>query len=105
MIPENVNGFSRILADNPDWSLNIRSLLPQSTFIKGAEDNLWIGRFENLEEDFGNIMRTFGINCTLPHKNHSGSLHEDYKVELDSFSEDFIRSKHNEDIKRFGYSF
>jgi hypothetical protein len=64
----------------------------------------YIGRFENLTEDFQKICEQMGLdNMTLPHKIKGSS--EDYREYYDETSKNIIMDVYKDEIKMFGYSF
>ena len=65
----------------------------------------FIGRFENLEEDFRYIQEKLSIKCDLPHINKSS----EGKVHYSSFYNDSLqrncRKVFKKDLDYFGYKF
>ena len=79
----------------------------QCDYIRCAAGNVdFIGRFENLVEDFGFICTRIGIRPTpkLPHllNSHRRAHYSEY---FDTQSRDWIKSRFAEDIEKFEYSF
>lgn len=64
----------------------------------------YIGRFENLGEDFQEICKQMNvIDVTLPHKIKGTS--EDYREHYDEVSKKIIMETYEDEIKMFGYAF
>jgi hypothetical protein len=64
----------------------------------------YIGRFENLAEDFRQICMRLGMaGLALPHENKGMS--QDYRDYYDGASKDMILRAYKEEIDRFDYSF
>ncbi|RIK39425.1 MAG: hypothetical protein DCC55_18100 [Chloroflexi bacterium] len=79
-------------------------LLPQKDFV--TADNLqmdFIGRFEHLDEDFGQLCRLLGIEATLPHRNRSA--HRPYQEYYDTETQALVAATYRRDIDAFHYTF
>ena len=82
-------------------------LRPQTWWIKDWKNEIpldFIGRFENLNEDFHHVCDVLGIeNCELPHliAGNTASYIESYNQELSQIVADLYA----EEIKLFGYTF
>ena len=63
----------------------------------------FIGRFENLEEDFAHVAEQIGYKRKLPHINVS--KHDHYVEYYDSDTIDLVRTHCKDDIDTFGYRF
>tara|TARA_R110000782_G_scaffold270454_1_gene371299 strand:- start:3682 stop:4290 length:609 start_codon:yes stop_codon:yes gene_type:complete len=69
-----------------------------------VEDDIFIGRFENLQEDFNSICNKIGFPITkLPHRNKTS--HKPYWEYYTDETEELIRQKYQKDIKLFNYEF
>jgi hypothetical protein len=63
----------------------------------------FIGRFENLDEDFSKLCRKLNIKARLPHINVS--THRDFRTYFSDRSAELIANAFKEDIEYFGYSY
>lgn len=78
---------------------------PQSYFLK-IDDRLavdFVGRFENIDEDFATIARRLGVDARLEHLNSSGN--KDYHDYYDEECAEIVASAYREDIALFDYRF
>jgi len=81
--------------------------LPQLDWVSDNNDNLivdFIGRFENLDEDFSKICDRIGKpGLTLPHTN--AARREDYRSYYKDGDIEIVANWYKKDIDHFGYTF
>ncbi len=81
--------------------------LPQYKFIYNDEGESmvdWIGRFENVVNDFNVACNKIGIpNRQLPHENKAN--HKHYTEYYDTESREIVAEQYAKDIEYFGYEF
>jgi sulfotransferase famil protein len=78
----------------------------QKEFVTDAAGNVivdFIGRFENLENDFAEACRRIGIAARLTHRNPS--RHDDYRTYYDEETRALVAEHFREDVEMFGYTF
>ncbi|BCO09763.1 hypothetical protein GF1_21390 [Desulfolithobacter dissulfuricans] len=84
-----------------------RMLRSQVHYLKNFKGEIpldFIGRFENLDEDFKYVCRKIGAcNISLPHKNKGSG--GGYRAHYDEVSENIVANVYREEIELFGYSF
>lgn len=82
-------------------------LRPQTYWLKNFDGKVnldFIGRFENLEEDFSEVAKKLGVpQLALPHKIKGSS--EDHRQFYDDEAIEIIHDVYFEEIKLFNYSF
>ncbi len=80
----------------------------QSEYIKDIDGSLlvdFVGRYENLQEDFDEVCRRIGVKpIKLPHRRHTKDR-KDYRVYYNDSTAELVYNYFREDIERFGYSF
>ncbi|MEX1081498.1 MAG: sulfotransferase family 2 domain-containing protein [Halofilum sp. (in: g-proteobacteria)] len=90
-----------------DYMLDISREL-QSDYIVDLHGNTivdFIGRYENLEEDFGHICERIGIPLLpLPHERRADNR-EDYRRYYTDVTTELVARHYAADINRLGYSF
>ncbi len=79
----------------------------QSAFFKNASGDIpmdFVGRFENLDEDFRLLCQKIGLEeAGLEHRNRS--RRKAYQSYYDDKTRRLVEERYQEDIRRFGYSF
>ena len=82
-------------------------LRPQSDFlldVAGTRAVEFVGRFEALREDFGEVCRRLGVRSRLPHRNRS-QRRQSYRVMYDGDSRRFVEERYARDLEAFSYDF
>lgn len=79
----------------------------QLDYITDADGRLmvdFVGRYENLEEDFKRILKTAGLSpARLPHENRS--RHSHYSRYYTERTKEIVAERFRRDIEAFGYTF
>ena len=84
----------------------VEVLIPQKLYITDEKGDLlvdFVGRFENLEEDWKKICRKAGIRAALPRINTSS--HKHYSFYYNRKTRRVIEDSFRDDIEMFGYTF
>lgn len=82
----------------------------QHKLITDSADNLivdFIGRFENLKEDFAKVIKRAGIpSATLHHLNKNNNIgKKDFRSYYNEETKRIVAERYKVDIETFGYSF
>ena len=86
----------------PDWSMINES---QTSYIF-VDDKLavdFVGRFENLQEDFQKVCNVIGIEGILPKLN--STEHNDYQHYYNDKTMEIVKNIFEKDIIKFGYKY
>jgi len=78
---------------------------PQAAFVADERGTLqvdFVGRFENLDEDFRTVAQRLGRDITLPLYNQSGHRH--YSEYYDAETTAIVRRVYVRDFRLFGYA-
>lgn len=86
--------------------MSFNMALPQTTWLfeRGRKQADFIGRFENIEEDFGKVCKAIGVKASLPRLNVSANR-KGYREYYDDESREIIGRMYADDIRMFGYEF
>lgn len=94
-----------------EWTLVNGRINLQSMFISD-ENNInniivdYVGKFENINDDFNHIMRCIGIADEVDLKHTNRSLRKsDYRQYYDDYSRTFIEQHYHSDLTNFDYTF
>ena len=80
--------------------------VPQVAWLSGHGREVdFIGRFENLEEDFNIIKRQLNIDVRLPYAEKNRTKHKPYQEVYTKKSRRRVAELFAKDIERFGYEF
>lgn len=63
----------------------------------------FVGRFENLADDFAHACKQIDVDASLPHLNKT--KHRDFRDFYDIKSRDYVAENWSEEIDEFGYDF
>nr|VFJ62917.1 MAG: Sulfotransferase family protein [Candidatus Kentron sp. FM]VFJ64271.1 MAG: Sulfotransferase family protein [Candidatus Kentron sp. FM]VFK13983.1 MAG: Sulfotransferase family protein [Candidatus Kentron sp. FM] len=63
----------------------------------------FVGKYENLAQDFQHVCRTINIDASLPSINKSA--HKDYRSYYNDRTRELVAEHFKEDIELFGYTF
>lgn len=87
-----------------DWRVN-KDLHLQKEFFYDKDMCLvnFVGKMENLENDFNNVCKTIGIKQTLPHLNESRQNEDNFLKYYSQKSIDLLFEAFKEDVKLFNY--
>lgn len=85
--------------------VNVHFRTQHETFMYRDERiaDVFVGRFENIQEDWAKIARRIGVSETLPWLN--SSQHEHYTTYYDDQTRDIIGKMYEKEIQLLGYEF
>jgi hypothetical protein len=95
-----------------DWVIARKDPYPkgvtklQADTLTDKDGNLlmdFVGRYENLAEDFAHVGRVIGVDVKLPHLNKSS--HKDYRTLYTPDTRQKVAEHFRKDIEMFGYDF
>ena len=92
------------LGPTHSWRMHVK---PQTSFIKdwGGLINMdFIGRFENLHDDFSKVCKKIGVSSEL-HHHVFRTKHKHYSEYYDPYLKDYVSKKYEEEIEYFNYKF
>jgi chondroitin 4-sulfotransferase 11 len=110
--------WRRAVQPHPDFASFVRSLSgfdlmrcsmhfwPQSHFICRQDGCImvdFIGRYENIEEDFNTVARRLGMAAPLPRANRSAHAH--YSTYYDPNLQEIAAKLYAQDFQNLGYGF
>lgn len=85
------------------------ALATQLYWIKDMKGDIpmdFIGRFENLRDDYDEVCRRIGLeNKDLPHETKAATKKRDYREIYDNETHDLVEKFYHEEIRLFGYTF
>lgn len=91
---------------DPQFLDNYTMFMPQLEWLTDNDGNLlvdFIGRFENLNEDFEKIKRKLNAKAALPHKKKT--KHKKYRDYFNKETKDIITDWFKKDLEYFKYIF
>ena len=107
---EDFNAFMRWKFD-PDRPYQYHvdtSLSFQSDYLVDLHGNQltdFVGRYENIQNDFEFVCKKIGVNLALPHKRKATDRSKDYRSYYDAESVDLVANHFSKDIEMLSYSF
>jgi hypothetical protein len=79
-----------------------------ASYIMDENNNLmidYVGRFENLKNEWEFICKKIGIKIDLPHKNKHSRNNKHYRDYYDDETREFVLKACEKDLEIFGYEF
>jgi len=89
-----------LLDRNVAWLRDLFVMRAQSDHTAGAD---FVGRFEQLDDDFARVSSQLNIRAALPRKN--ASVHGAYRNYYDNWGRSFVAERYAQDVEQFGYTF
>ncbi len=89
-----------------DYYHGVCHFLEQHRFITDEEGAIgvdYVGRFENLDQDWTAVCERIGVDAPLPHLN--STKHGSYQQYYTPAAKDAVAEHYARDIEMFGYSF
>lgn len=80
--------------------------VPMTRFLFNCDQSLsFIGKYENLEEDFNKVLSDLNLKGSLEKCNSSNRKKKNYREYYDTKCRDIVALKYKDDIKTFNYKF
>jgi chondroitin 4-sulfotransferase 11 len=98
---KNFNSFVKDFENNETLQTWLH-FLPMTSFID--DEIKFVGRFENLQNDFNDVCDNIGI-LRIPLNKINVSKHAHYSTYYNKKSKKIVENFYKKDINRFGYSF
>ncbi|MFT5413140.1 MAG: hypothetical protein ACI9NC_005894 [Verrucomicrobiales bacterium] len=95
-----------ILKENPTAAFMMEHFRPQFTYVCNPDRSIavdFVGRFEQINEDWKVIAEKLGIDTPLPHTNHSTRDH--YSKHFTNEAAEAVAQVYREDIELFDYKY
>lgn len=102
----NFKDFVLLFSKDVAWLEELYSMKNQYDYLADNNGKLtvdFVGKFENLEEDFEKITRKLGLEVSLPHLNKV--KHKSYIEYYDDESYEIVKNRFRKDIAAFNYKF
>jgi hypothetical protein len=97
-----LHDFTQLLPNS--WSYLHSMKLEHMTFTDSVKQFNYIGRYENIDQDFPYLCKKLGLNYTdLPHTNKTNS--GDYRQHFNQQTIDLVHDRFGTDLEMFGYKF
>ena len=105
---KSMSGFEEYL----EWVISTKNPFPkgatklQKEIITDSEGKIivdFVGKYENLVEDFQSVCKVLNLNAFLPHLNKSG--HRNYQSYYNERTKKIVAENFKEDIELFDYKF
>ena len=112
-VMEGISDFNEFMR----WKFNSRrpwqyhidtSLSLQSDYLVDLHGNKlvdFVGRYENLQEDFSEVCKKIGVTLQLPHKRQAMDRKSDYRSYFDDHSIELVAQHFAKDISLLNYHF
>jgi len=83
-----------------------RDMVSNAVYLNILNEELdFIGRFENLREDYSEVCSIINCKSELSHKEASDKKHKRYTEYYDQETREIVAQKYASDIEYFGYKF
>src|SRR6056300_384163 len=84
------------------------SLSLQTDYLVDLHGNMqvdFLGRYENLEQDFAEVCDRLGVTLSLPHRRQATDRKKDYRSYYNDHSRELVAKHFAADIDKLGYQF